>query len=365
MVEVKSYKIGPLDRDAIVRGYEEWRSGQSGKKNHYRVREEYGNAENLIDEIAREIESRTLVFRPIHRYKRIEPTNGKLRIIGVESVKQQVVDHAICIALSPLIDAKTGFYQVANVKGKGQRLCRGALRRWVHEGGYHVKIDVRQCYPSCGHEVVMGILRRYVRGDDVLYVAQALLDTYGAGLEIGSYFALRMMQLVLSFAYHHVEGLGKERRGKWVPLVSHQIWHMDDGLLMGGDKRNLRMAVRSLERFMKRELGLTLKPWKIAKTGDAEPLDLGGWVVRERRVSLREGVFLRARRAFRVFKRHPSPRHARRCCAYWGWVRDGSCEGMRSRYGIDVLMAHARRVISRQDRLERLDFAHDQNCCVA
>lgn len=362
MVRLKSYRVGPLDRDAIARGYDEWRSGQSGKKNAYRVREEYGSADALIDEIAGEIEGKTLSFRPIHRYRRVEPTNGKLRVIGVESVKQQVVDHALCLALAPLIDAKTGFYQTASVKGKGQRLCRGALRRWVHGNAYHVKLDVRQCYPSTSHDVVMGILRKYVRGDDALYVAQALLDTYDGGLEIGSYFALRMMQLVLSFAYHHVEGLGKARRGKWAPLVDHQIWHMDDALLLASDKRNLRMAVRSLERYLKREFGLTLKPWKIARTGDAEPLDLGGWVVRDGRCTLRAGVFLRARRAFRRFGRHPSPQNARRCSAYWGWLKAACCEGARSKYGIDRLMAYARKVIARQDRLDRNAY---KNGCVA
>ena len=356
---MKSYKVGPLDRDAIADGYAVWLSKESGRKNAHRVIEEYGSAEALISEIAREIETRTLSFRPIHRYERYDGIARKKRIIGVESVKQQVVDHAVCLALKPLIDARLGYYQVASVGGKGQGLCRSALRRWVHGTTYHVKLDVRKCYPSCGHGVVMRMLRKYVRGDDVLYACEALLATYDhGGLEIGSYFSLRIMQLVLSFAYHHVEGLHKARRGRWVPLVRHQIWHMDDALLLGADKRDLKRAVRSLERYLRTEWGLALKPWKVARTSDREPLDIGGWVVRVGRCVMRGGTFLRARAAFMRFRRHPSPANARGCSAYWGWVRAGDCPRLLQTLGIDGLMAYARKVISRQDRLEAAHAAY-------
>lgn len=340
-------------------GYLSWASHQSGRRNAHRVVEEYGSVDALVDEMAEEIRDRRLSFRPIHRYSRTEPTNGKVRVIGVESVKQQVLDHTVVLALSPLLDAKVGFYQVASVPGKGQRLCRGALRRWVREGGYHVKLDVSQCYPSCSHDVVASIIGRYVRGDDVLYACESLLDTYDGGLEIGSYFSLRMMQLVLSFGYHHVESLHKTRRGRNVPLVTHQIWHMDDILLLGKSKRDLRSAARSLERYLREEFGLWLKPWKVAKTSDDEPLDLGGWVVRNRRCTMRPGTFLRVTRAFATFERHPSPERARRCVSYWGWFVHGDCLGVRRRRGVDRTIAHARRITSSDWRTNGKDKVRD------
>ena len=349
---LKSYCKGlVIDRDLIARAYVEWLSGQAGHKNEHRVREEYGNAEALIDEILWEVTLRTLEFRPIHRYERVEPTNGKHRIIGVESVKQQICDYVAILALEPLLDAKVGFYQVASIPGKGQRLARGALRRWSKEKStYHVKADVKQCYPSIKSETVMRVLRKYVRSADVLYLCECLLATYDGGLEIGSYFSLKMAVLVLSFAYHHVESLGKTRRGKWVPLVRHQIWHMDDLILIGNNKRDLRMAVRNLERFLKKEFGLSLKPWKIAKTGDKEPLDMGGWVVRNGRVTLRSGLFLRARHAFARYAKAPSIKLARRCASYWGWLIHSDSDGFMKNHNIVAIMRKARRAVSRHDK---------------
>ena len=198
--QLKSYCKGlRIDGTLVCRAYESWLDAPAGKKNAWRVADEHGSADALIAEIEREIASRALALRPIKRYRHREPTNGKMRIIGVESVKQQVCDYVAIEALGELLRAKVGFWQVSSVKGKGQLMAANAVGRWVQEGGYFVHLDVRKCYPSIKADVVMRTLRRYVRSPDVLYLCETLLSTYGGGLEIGSYFSLRMAQLVLSF----------------------------------------------------------------------------------------------------------------------------------------------------------------------
>lgn len=318
---MKSYCKGlVMDREHIAKAYGLWLRATAGHKNAWRVTKEYGGAEALIDELEREIYERSLDLKPIHRYRHREPTNGKIRIIGVESVKQQVLDYAVVLAMKPLLGAKLGFYQVAGVPGKGQLACKRAMRKWVHEGGYHAKLDIKQCYPS--------------------------------GLEIGSYFSLQMANLVLSFAYHHIEGLRKERRGMSVPLVTHQLWHLDDALLISPDKRNLKMAVRSLVRYMREELGLTVKPWKIARTSDAEPLDMGGFVVRKHSCTLRSQIFLRATRAFRRFAKRRTLRLALRVCSYWGWLVHSDSDDVILGNGFNRLFRKARAIISRAGKAE-------------
>lgn len=351
---MKSYCKGlKVTREMVAQAYQDWLAGQSGHKNGWRVEREHGSANELIDEIHREIRNRTLSFRPIRRYVHHEPTNGKVRVIGVESVKQQVCDYVAVDALRPLLDARLGFYQCAGVPGKGQRLCRTALRKWSREGGYFVKVDVRQCYPSCSPEVVLRVLRKYVKSQDVLYVCERLMSTYDRGMEIGSYFSLCALNLVLSFAYHHVEGLGKVRRGRWRPLVSHQIWHMDDCLLMGRDKRDLRRAARSMERFLRDELGLALKPWKVCRVSATERPDMGGWVAADGRCTLRGGTFVRGRRAYRRFRHGPSLPGARRVCSYWGWFRHADLERLARAAQLHRGARMASSMVGRYERLGR------------
>lgn len=369
---MKSYCKGMvITSDTVREAYETWLTKSSGKKNGWRVAVEYGSADALIDEIAFEISERTLNFAPIRRYEYTEKTNGKVRTLGIESIKQQICDYIAVIAMRDFLHAKIGFYQVAAVEGKGQRLCRGALKRWSCESRYHIKADVRKCYPSIKTHVVARILQKYIKSQDVLYVCDMLLSTYDDGLEIGSYFALQMAQLVLSFAYHYIEGLGKYRRGKWVPLVSHQIWHMDDFILIGTRKADLRRAARLVERYIRDEFGLELKHWKIAKTSKSEPLDLGGWIVRElgvkrelsdgstyvdeskkrSRATLRNGIFLRGTRTFARFSKRKSVVRARGCVSYWGWFKHGDCCSVVRARHIGTCFAHARRVVSKHDKL--------------
>lgn len=351
---MKTYCRGlRIDRAIVEEAYREWREAPAGKKNAWRVAHEHGSAANLIDEVSREIAERRLSFEPIHRYNRVEPTNGKVRTIGVATVKQQLVDYVVVNCVRGLLDAKVGHYQASSVRGKGSTFTMRTIRRWVRsvDSRFFVKLDVRKCYPSTRHDVVLRIFRRYVASPDVLYCVETLLATYtGGGLEIGSYFSLRAELLVLSFAYHHVEGLHKERRGKKRALVAHQIWYMDDALLMGNDKRDLRSAVRSLERYLRDELGLELKPWKICRVGEDEPIDMAGYVVRPSHVEVRAGTFIRGMRAFRRFDRHPCLRRARRVTSYMGYFRHADCDALMARRGMHATMRRARKTISRASK---------------
>ena len=330
----------------VAAAYAQWEKALAGRKNKHRVIEEHGSKEVLIHEIATEIATRTLTLRPIHYYWHHEPSNGKLRRIGVQSVKQQVVDYVVVGALTPLLDAKIGYYQVASMPGKGQKFASKAIRRWSQQGGYWVHLDVRACYPSTSHDLVQKIVNRYVRSDDVGYLVAVLLGSYDQGLMIGSYFSLKMAQLVLSFAYHHTEGLGKVRRGKHKPLVTHTLHYMDDILLMSRNKRDLRTAATSLENFMGEQLGLTLKPWKISRVGDQEPIDMAGYVVRPARTTVRSSIFLKARKSFRAYGQQPTLERAQRACSYWGWIKNADTQRFQLDERVPQIVAAAAKQMS-------------------
>lgn len=141
----KRLTITPDRIDAAVGA---WLLGRAGKKNGWRIKAEYGSRENLVSEIEIEIRERRLKFAPIKRHPRHEPTNGKLRIICVESIKQQICDYLAVQCLEDFLNAKTGFYQIGSSKGKGGLFAKKTIEKWITEGGYYVKSDVKQCYPS-------------------------------------------------------------------------------------------------------------------------------------------------------------------------------------------------------------------------
>ena len=70
---MKSYCKGlRIDEALVVSAYESWLDSKAGKKNAWRVPQEHGSASALIAEIVREVETRSLTFRPIKRYRHRE-----------------------------------------------------------------------------------------------------------------------------------------------------------------------------------------------------------------------------------------------------------------------------------------------------
>lgn len=263
-----------------------WKKSDSGKENGWRVADEYGTETAFVDRIWLELSTETLTFEPIRTYPKHDPNNGKLREISVESIKRQVCNYLCVGALEPLLAAKVGFWQVSSgVKGKGAALGMRKLRREVHRFAYHVHVDIRNCHGSMQTAIVEGLVARYIKNSQVLYLLHSLLSTMDGVLILGSYLSLRLAALVISFAYHAVEEAAKERRGKRMRLAGCQVWYADDGYFLGNSKRSLRKAAAIAARVLGR-LGLSLKPWKVRRT----------------------------------------ERLARRVCSYWSWLKTAVME---------------------------------------
>lgn len=338
-----------VDEAFVAQAYDRWRHNEAGRKNAWRVDKQFGSADNLCAEIAREMNAGTLSFAPLKTRPRNE--DGKIRDIGVEPVKQQVCGYVVDLAIEEMWDAKVGYWQISR-PGFGQFRASGAVQRWMRACKHHVHLDVRKCYDNTRCSDVDRILSKHVRCAPVVEAARAIMRSYPEGhLMIGSYFSLRMAQLVLSYGYHHVEGLGKVRRGKRRALVAHQCWYVDDAWLFGDSKRDLKQAVRSLERYLRSEFGLLLKPWKVCRSGADEPADIAGVVVRQEKTTVRDKTFLRARRALLRYRRRPRDIHlARRVLSYNGWLKHTDCLRFRMRQKMFVAVARAKRIVSNEDR---------------
>ena len=253
---MKTYCKGlEFTRKDVTEALHRWKKSDSGKENGWRVADEYGTETAFVDRIWLELSTETLTFEPIRTYLKHDPNSGKLREISVESIKRQVCNYLCVVALEPLLAAKVGFWQVSSgVKGKGAALGMRKLRRAVHRFVYHVHVDIRNCYGSMQTAIVEGLVARYVKNSQVLYLLHSLLSTMNGVLILGSYLSLRLAAFVISFAYHAVEEAAKERRGKRVRLAGCQVWYADDGYFLGNSKRSLRKAAAIAARV----LGLSL-----------------------------------------------------------------------------------------------------------
>ena len=119
------------------------------------------------------------------------------------------------------------------------------------------------------------------------------------------------LQNYLSQAYHYVaEQLFRERRKKTgekvrTRLIYHQIWFMDDILLLGTSARDLEKGMKLLSEFVSQNLGLTIKPeWRVETTDyigadgkhHGHDIDMMGYRVYCDHISIRRRTFKRHRR---------------------------------------------------------------------
>lgn len=130
--------------------------GKSGRREVQALLDEYGGEEELARSLAAEIRERRVTVAPIQYFNRIEPINGKHRIIGRETPKHQCFDYIAVNGLAELLMAKIGDYQTASIPGRGQIFAKHAIEKWIHEPGarYFIKLDIRKFYPSIDQDVL-------------------------------------------------------------------------------------------------------------------------------------------------------------------------------------------------------------------
>lgn len=291
--------------------------------------------QQLAQDIRARIVNGNLELPPVRYEHRFDGMSRKERVIGIESVMQQVMEHIAVGCMDELWAAKYEYHQYASIKGKGQLKGAQTIQRWTKQGKtcYWVKGDIRGCFRNLKREVVMKYLRRDIgKNKLLLQFVDALLLHHGDGLIIGSLLSQFLTNYVLSYAYRYVKTLAKERRGKRINLVNCALLYMDDILLTGNDRRNLVSAMRKMKKWARDNLGLEIKStWHVHAHADA-PIDMMGYrITAAGRIKVRPRIFLRARHAFDRATKSATPalKICSRVSAYYGYLKAAGIHELR------------------------------------
>ena len=306
------------------------------------------------------------IFTPTYCIK-LDSTCCKERLIGSESAYQQIFDYIVVRACADLWRRRLVPQQCSSVKGRGQlygvrmirryimsdnRAARYALThgfRYSRKCKYFVKLDIRHCYQSIRHDILMRLFRHDIKNEDILYLWETLLKSYATvdgceGLLIGALPSQWAAQFLLSFLY---------RRAMSHKSVTHMTMFMDDMVLFSGNRRKLKEAVEDLVYYAYTEFGLTIKPnWHIKKLDECG-VDMMGYVIYHNgKISIRSRNFIHARRlALRYLgKKRFSYKQAKRLVSYKGFFLHSDCRKAYRNLKLAAAFTSAQQAISHFER---------------
>lgn len=314
----------------------------------------YPIVEIAISDLKEEIINESVSFPHIWYREKIDASSGKVRRIGIQNIKQQLYDYIAVEGLNPLLK-RIGEFQYASIPGRGTTKGKEVISKWMKDrkSRYFVKLDIRKCFESINHDLVMDFLKKRVKNNQLIYLIQILIDSFDCGLSIGSYLSQYLCNLYMSVLYHYIEeNLYKTRRSKRVNLVRHCLIYMDDILLIGSQKRDLKKAISAVI-AKAAKMGLEIKPGYQIKEIGRNAIDMMGFKICRTHAEIRGRIFLRIRRSFRRAAKNPTIRISKKCISYYGFLKHTNSRRIEKRWKVRKLIKKCKGVIKNESKILR------------
>lgn len=162
-------------------------AGVDGSTAYY-IREVRGEGSFLAD-LRAALKAGEFVPLPV-RERMIPKTGGKLRRLGIPTVRDRVVQAALKLVLEPIFEAD---FQPCSYGFRPRRRAQDAVAEIVqfHAHGYHwvLDADIEACFDSIEHTALMDRVRRRIGDKRVLRLVKAFLRAgilTADGAEIGT-----------------------------------------------------------------------------------------------------------------------------------------------------------------------------------
>jgi len=222
--------------------------------------------------LLRELKTKTYFPKPLQKFVLRDP---KTRVICVSAFRDRVVHHALVNILQPIFEPRFIYDSYASRRGKGmlkalQRFDEfkkkvsknGKLipnaRNTNEVCGFVLKADIKHYFETVDKELLVQILKRYVKDETVLWLTRIILDNYssevhGKGMPLGNwtsqFFANVYLNELDQFVKHELK-------------IKYYIRYVDDFVIFSDSKEELSVCKEKINLFLKKNLELELHPDK-------------------------------------------------------------------------------------------------------
>lgn len=240
--------------DNLLLAYKKASKGKSSKD--YVIRFKESLEANLL-ELQEELTNFTYTPHPLKVFTVMDP---KTRTISASHFRDRVVHHAICNIIGPILEARFIHDSFANQKGKGTHRAilryESFLRKCRH--GYALKADIRHCFDTIDHQVLLNILGRTIADPDVIWLLTQILANIkdaepGKGMPLGNLTSQFLCNVYLNELDMYV---------KHVLRAKMYIRYVDDFVIVHENRELLESWMGQIGTFLDSELKLQLHPDK-------------------------------------------------------------------------------------------------------
>lgn len=258
--------------------------------------------EQNIFKLARELKTKAYKH---DKYSDFFISDPKQRHIYKATVRDRILHHAIVMILNPIFEpifiADSFSCRVGKGSHKGVDKLKSMLAKESKNNTrqcYVLKCDVQKFFDSIDHDILLKILRRKIKDQDVMLLLENVIESYTSkrsdlfhrrGLPIGNLtsqlFANLYMNEFDQFMKHKLK-------------IRFYARYTDDFVVVSKDKEFLEKLIVLVSKFLDDNLTLNLHPNKVEIFSYGSGIDFLGYIIFPNHILIRKKTKYRMFRKF-------------------------------------------------------------------
>lgn len=260
-----------LDRDNLNQAFKQVKKNKGAAGVDGMTVQELGGYMALNKEdIISQIRQRTYQPSPVLRVEIPKP-NGGVRLLGIPTVKDRLLQQAIAQVLTPMFDKQFSKYSYGFRPNRYAEMAILQALEYLNDGhDWIVDIDLERFFDTVNHDRLMNLVSRTVSDGDVISLIRKFLVS---GVEIDEEYKETV--------------IGTPQGGNLSPLLSNImlneldvelenrglrfVRYADDCIIMVKSEMSAKRVMRSVTKFIEEKLGLIVNTTKTKVTRPNDP----------------------------------------------------------------------------------------------